>query len=96
MVLAISEVRGIVARACARPDVLEACAQRDLGAIILVLKILGVTQGQISELTGISQGRLSEWACQGTLGSARWRSREVPAGGHQICPVMATRRARGG
>ena len=62
MVFAISEVRGIVARACARPDVLHACAQRDLGAIILVLKTLGVTQGQISELTGISQGRLSEWA----------------------------------
>ena len=41
MVFAISEVRGIVARACARPDVLHAYAQRDLGAIILVLKTLG-------------------------------------------------------
>jgi hypothetical protein len=60
--LAISEVRGIVARACARPDVLHACSQRDLGAVIVVLKTLGVTQGQISELTGISQGRLSEYA----------------------------------
>src|SRR5690348_9904582 len=60
--LAISEVRGIVERACARPDVLDACARRDLGTVITVLKSLGVAQGQIAELTGISQGRLSEWA----------------------------------
>ena len=62
MALAISEVRGIVERACARPDVLDACARRDLGTVITVLMSLGVTQGQIAELTGISQGRLSEWA----------------------------------
>ena len=60
MALAISEVRGIVERACARTDVLDACARRDLGAVITVLKSLGVAQGQIAELTGISQGRLSE------------------------------------
>jgi transcriptional regulator with XRE-family HTH domain len=30
--------------------------------VITVLKSLGVAQGQIAELTGISQGRLSEWA----------------------------------
>jgi transcriptional regulator with XRE-family HTH domain len=59
--LAISEVRGIVQRACARQDVLDACARRDLGTVITVLKSLGVAQGQIAELTGISQGRLSEW-----------------------------------
>jgi transcriptional regulator with XRE-family HTH domain len=60
--LAISEVRRIVQRACARQDVLDACARRDLGTVITVLKSLGVAQGQIAELTGISQGRLSEWA----------------------------------
>jgi methionine-S-sulfoxide reductase len=32
--------------------------------------------------------------CQGTSVNAQWRSGNVPAGGHQICPVMATRRAR--
>jgi transcriptional regulator with XRE-family HTH domain len=60
--LAISEVRGIVERACARQDVLGACARRDLGTVITVLNADGLTQGQIAELTGISQGRLSEWA----------------------------------
>jgi DNA-binding transcriptional regulator YiaG len=59
--LAISEVRGIVERACARQDVLDACAKRDLGAIIILLKAHGITQGMIAELTGIPQGRLSEW-----------------------------------
>jgi hypothetical protein len=56
-----SEVRGIVERVFARQDVLDACARRDLGAVIAVLGMCGVTQGQISELTGIGQGRLSEW-----------------------------------
>jgi hypothetical protein len=60
--MAISEVRGIVELACARQDVLDACARRDLGAVITVLKAHGVAQGQIAELTGISQGRLSECA----------------------------------
>jgi transcriptional regulator with XRE-family HTH domain len=59
--LAISEVRRIVERACARQDVLDACARRDLGTVITVLMSLGVPQGQIAELTGKSQGRLSEW-----------------------------------
>jgi transcriptional regulator with XRE-family HTH domain len=43
-------------------DVLDACAKRDLGTIIAVLNAHGLTQGQISELTGILQGRLSEYA----------------------------------
>jgi hypothetical protein len=59
--LAVSEVRGVVKRVFAREDVLEACARRDLGGIIAILGVHGVTQGQISELTGIRQGRLSEW-----------------------------------
>jgi hypothetical protein len=59
--LAVSEVRGIVKRVFARDDVLEACARRDLGVIVAILGVHGVTQGQIAELTGIRQGRLSEW-----------------------------------
>jgi hypothetical protein len=57
----ISEVRRVVERVFARQDVLDACARRDLGAIIAILGTHEVTQGQISELTGIGQGRLSEW-----------------------------------
>jgi transcriptional regulator with XRE-family HTH domain len=60
--LAISEVRKIVERVCARPDVLDACARRDLGLVIRVLHAHGLTQGQIAGLTGLTQGRLSEWA----------------------------------
>jgi stage V sporulation protein K len=51
-----------VERVFARQDVLDACARRDLGAIVVILGTCGVTQGQIAELTGIGQGRLSEWA----------------------------------
>jgi transcriptional regulator with XRE-family HTH domain len=57
-------VRAIVERVCARPDVLDACTRRDLGAVILALtdkRTGGLTQGKIAELTGIPQGRLSEW-----------------------------------
>jgi hypothetical protein len=60
--LTLSEVRAIVGRACARQDVLDTCARRDLGTVITILSADGVTQGQIADLTGITQGRLSEWA----------------------------------
>ena len=40
---------------------LDACKQRDLGAVITALCANGVTQGQIAGLTGITQGRLSEY-----------------------------------
>ena len=56
-----SKVRGIVERACARQDVADACARRDLGTVIAVLNAHGLTQGQIADLTGIGQGRLSEY-----------------------------------
>jgi hypothetical protein len=59
--LGVFEVRGVVERVFARQDVLDACARRDLGALIAILGTHGVTQGQISEMTGIGQGRLSEW-----------------------------------
>src|SRR6202000_2194089 len=52
----------IVDRAFAQQDILDACARRDLGRVIMILGAQGLTQGRISELTGISQGRLSEWA----------------------------------
>src|ERR1700728_1425811 len=56
-----SDVRVIVERVCARPDVLDACTRRDLGAVISALGSAGITQGQVSALTGLPQGRLSEW-----------------------------------
>ena len=62
MAVSSADVREIVERACARPDVLDACARRDLGAVIAALKSSGITQGRISALTGIPQGRLSEYA----------------------------------
>jgi hypothetical protein len=62
MAVSSADVRTIVERACARPDVLDACARHDLGAVIVALKSSGLTQGRISGLTGIPQGRLSEYA----------------------------------
>ena len=61
MALSVSDVRAIVVKVCARPEVLDACRRRDLGTVIAVLGSHGVTQGQISALTGIPQGRLSEY-----------------------------------
>src|ERR1700733_6307325 len=61
MAVSTADVRVIVDRVCTRPDVLDACARRDLGAVISALGSAGITQGQISALTGTSQGRLSEW-----------------------------------
>ena len=37
MALALSEVRAIVQRVCARPDVLAACHQHDIGFVVEVL-----------------------------------------------------------
>jgi transcriptional regulator with XRE-family HTH domain len=61
VVLALSEVRRVVERVCARQDVLDACARRDLGLAIAVLNENGVTQGQIASLTGLHQNRLSDY-----------------------------------
>jgi transcriptional regulator with XRE-family HTH domain len=61
VVLAFSEVRRIVGRVCARQDVLDACAERDLGYVIAVLNENGVTQEQIASLTGLHQNRLSDY-----------------------------------
>jgi transcriptional regulator with XRE-family HTH domain len=61
MAVSSADVRAIVERVCTRPDVLDACARRDLGAVISALGSAGITQGQVSALTGVPQGRLSEW-----------------------------------
>jgi transcriptional regulator with XRE-family HTH domain len=61
MAVSPAEVRGIVERVCARPEVLDACARRDVGTVISALRAGGLTQGRMAELTGIPQGRLSEW-----------------------------------
>jgi hypothetical protein len=54
-------IREVVERVCARNDVLDACKRRDLGAVITALSTHGITQGQLSVLTGIPQGRISEY-----------------------------------
>ena len=57
----VIDVGKISERVFARADVLDACRKRDLGIVIDVLGHHGVTQGRIAGLTGISQGRLSEY-----------------------------------
>jgi len=61
VVLALAEVRRIVERVCARQDVLDACAKRDLGYVIAVLEKNGLTQVQMAGLTGLHQNRLSDY-----------------------------------
>jgi hypothetical protein len=61
MALRAPDVREVVERVFARQDVLDACGRRDLGAVVAVLGAHGVTQGQIAGLTGLPQGRLSEY-----------------------------------
>jgi transcriptional regulator with XRE-family HTH domain len=56
-----SAVQHVVERVCARQDAIEACARHDLGALVRILGAHGITQNQISGLTGISQGRLSQY-----------------------------------
>jgi transcriptional regulator with XRE-family HTH domain len=55
------DVREVVRRVCTRSDVLDACHRGDLGTVIAALNAHGVTQGKLAELTGIPQGRLSEY-----------------------------------
>jgi transcriptional regulator with XRE-family HTH domain len=61
MTLDRQEVREIVKRVFARQDVIGACRRRDTALIIAVLGSHGVSQIQITGLTGIPQGRLSEY-----------------------------------
>jgi hypothetical protein len=61
MAVVAADVRSIAERICARPEVLDACRQRDLSVLIEAFGAHGVTQGQLAGLTGIPQGRLSEY-----------------------------------
>jgi tetratricopeptide (TPR) repeat protein len=61
MAVDIPVIREVVQRVCTRTDVLDACKRRDLGAVITALCTQGITQGQLSVLTGIPQGRISEY-----------------------------------
>jgi transcriptional regulator with XRE-family HTH domain len=55
-------VQDTVGRIFARQEGLDACRRRDLGAIVRLCAKYGITQGQIAGMTGIGQGRLSEYA----------------------------------
>jgi transcriptional regulator with XRE-family HTH domain len=64
MILNRQEVQETVNRVFARQDVIEACKRRerrDIGLIISLLGSHGISQGLIASLTGIPQGRLSEY-----------------------------------
>jgi transcriptional regulator with XRE-family HTH domain len=54
-------LRETLERVFTYPEMQEACAVRDIGAIVRVLNKYGISQGKISALTGIAQGRLSEY-----------------------------------
>ena len=92
MAVDVPVIREAVQRACARGDVLEACRRRDLGTVITLLCAQGVTQGQLSVLTGIPQGRLSEYKRHKRLPAAT-STFEAFADGLQMPP--AARRALG-
>jgi transcriptional regulator with XRE-family HTH domain len=61
MAVDIPGIREVVERVCTRQDVLEACKRRDLGFMVRVLRAHGITQSQIAAVTGLPQGRLSEY-----------------------------------
>ncbi len=61
MALDQRNVQEIIERVSARQDFLDACQRHDVGAIIRILGMHGITQGQISSMIGISQPRLSEY-----------------------------------
>ncbi len=61
MALDRQEIRARVNRAFARQDVMDACLHRRIGSVVTALRGHGISQGVISGLTGIAQGRLSEY-----------------------------------
>ncbi len=88
MAVSAADVRLIVERVCTRPDVLAACRKRDIGFVIDELGANGVTQGRISALTGIPQGRLSEYMNRKRSGDrARASTLEKFADGMGLPPV---------
>ncbi|MFI6540273.1 helix-turn-helix domain-containing protein [Nonomuraea sp. NPDC050547] len=56
-----AHIREVLAGVFARQDLEEVCKRRDVGGVIRVLNKYGITQGQIAGLTGITQGRISEY-----------------------------------
>ena len=92
MAVAIPVIREVVERVCTRQDVLDACKRRDLGAVIKALCAQGLTQGQLSALTGIPQGRLSEYKTHKRVPTAT-STFEAFADGLEMPP--AARRALG-
>jgi hypothetical protein len=77
MAVDIPAIREVVDRVCTRKDVLDACKRRDLGAVITVLCAHGITQGQLAALTGIPQGRLSEYKTRKRIPAANLDVRGV-------------------
>lgn len=61
MAMDLQGVRQAIERAFARQDMEEACRRRDLGDVIAILGKHGISQGQMASLTGIYQGRLSQY-----------------------------------
>jgi len=55
-------VREIVERVFASQDGIDSCRRRDLGAIVRLCGKYGITQGAIASMTGVGQGRLSEYS----------------------------------
>jgi tetratricopeptide (TPR) repeat protein len=92
MAVDIAVIREVVQRVCTRADVLDACKRRDLGAVITALCTQGITQGQLSVLTGIPQGRISEYKTHKRIPTAT-ATFETFADGVGIPP--AARRALG-
>lgn len=92
MAVDIPVIREVVERVCTRQDVLDACKRRDLGAVIKALCAQGLTQGQLSVLTGIPQGRLSEYKTHKRVPTAS-STFEAFADGLEMPP--AARRALG-
>jgi hypothetical protein len=70
MAVDVPVIREVVERVCTRNDVLDACKRRDLGAVITALCTHGITQGQLSALTGIPQGRISEYKTHKRIATA--------------------------
>jgi hypothetical protein len=92
MAVDVPVLREVVERVCTRKDVLDACKRRDLGALITALGAEGVTQGQLSMLTGIPQGRISEYKTHKRMPTAT-STFEAFAGGLGMPP--SARRALG-
>ncbi|SDG63480.1 hypothetical protein SAMN05421505_10659 [Sinosporangium album] len=54
-------VQQILDRVFARQDMEEACRRQDLGAILRICNHHGISQGQLANLIGTYQGRISEY-----------------------------------